>query len=275
MTMTTANRIDFDSHIPYYIQLKEIIRARIKDGTWTVGDRLPSEAEFCTMFDVSRPVVRQALQDLIHEGLIRRRKGKGSFVASNKIIEQLAQKLTGFYQDMVEQGLQPVTTVLAQHIIPATAEIAEQLRIAVDEPVIEIVRLRAVQQVPVVLVTTYLPYSLCPKLVREDLNNQSLYELLENRYGIQIVRGRRAIHAVLAEGQEAKLLEVNKGAPLFRLESTCFLENGTPVEYYIAFHRGDRTQFDVELIRTRRSGDYLSMDEELPPSNHVYRQPIR
>lgn len=270
MIMSPPDRIDFDSHIPYYIQLKDIIRARIKDNTWAVGERLPSEAEFCTLFDVSRPVVRQALQDLIHEGLIRRRKGKGSFVASNKIIEQLAQKLTGFYQDMVEQGLQPVTTVLAQHIVPATPEVAEQLRIAVDEPVIEIVRLRAVQQVPVVLVTTYLPYSLCPKLVREDLNNQSLYELLESRYGIQIVRGRRAIHAVLAEGQEAKLLEVNKGAPLFRLESTCFLENGKPVEYYIAFHRGDRTQFDVELIRTRKSGDHFSLEEQLPPSNHVY-----
>lgn len=270
--MSAANHIDFDSHIPYYIQLKDIIRARIKDGTWAVGDHLPSEAEFCAMFGVSRPVVRQALQDLIHEGLIRRRKGKGSFVASNKIVERLAQKLTGFYQDMVEQGLQPVTRVLVQHVVPAAVEVAEHLQIAVHEPVIEIVRLRSVQQVPVVLVTTYLPYSLCPRLLNEDLNNQSLYELLESRYNIQIVRGRRAIHAVLAEGQEAKLLEVSKGAPLFRLESTCFIENGTPVEYYIAFHRGDRTQFDVELIRTRRSEDRRSPDTELPPSNHVCLQ---
>lgn len=261
--------VDFDSHIPYYIQVKDIIRSRIKDGTWAVGDRLPSEAELCAMFNVSRTVIRQALQDLIHEGLIRRRKGKGSFVAASKISEQLAQKLTGFYQDMVGQGLQPVTTVLQQHIIPATAEIAEPLGLAVDAPVIEIVRLRSVQQVPVVLVTTYLPYTLCPKLVSEDLNNQSLYELLENRYHLYIARGRRTIHAVLAEGQEAKLLEVNKGAPLFRLESISFLPDGTPIEYYIAFHRGDRTQFDVELIRTREPHEIDKLSKELPPSNKI------
>lgn len=262
--------IDFDSHIPYYIQVKEVISGRIKNGTWSPGDRLPSEAELCEMFGVSRTVVRQALQDMIHEGLIKRRKGKGSFVAAKKISEQLVQKLTGFYQDMVEQGLEPVTKVLEQHVVPAAPEVAEHLKLQPYTPVIEIVRLRSVQDVPIVLVTTYLPYALCPKLINENLNNQSLYALLENRYRLYIARGRRTIQSVLADGQEAKLLEVKKGAPLFRLDSTSYLNDGTPVEYYFAYHRGDRSQFEVELIRTRESTEIAEMSADLPPSNRLF-----
>ncbi|MBL8134026.1 MAG: GntR family transcriptional regulator, partial [Anaerolineae bacterium] len=178
--------IDFRSQIPYYVQVKDVIRNRTRDGVWLPGDQLPSEAELCEMFNVSRTVIRQALQDLTHEGLITRRKGKGSFVAERKIREQLVQKLTGFYQDMIEQGLRPVTQVLSQHVIPAVPEVAGHLGIQPDTPVIEIVRLRSVDGVPNVLVTTYLPYSLCPQMVDDDLSNQSLYARLETRYGLSI-----------------------------------------------------------------------------------------
>jgi GntR family transcriptional regulator len=260
--------IDFQSQIPYYVQVKDVLRSRIRDGVWKSGDRLPSEAELCDLFSVSRTVIRQALQDLIHEGLIKRRKGKGSFVASSKISEQLAQKLTGFYHDMIEQGLQPVTQVLEQRVIASSTEIADWLGIAPGTEVIEIVRLRSVQGVPIVLVTTYLPQALCPNLAHEDVSNQSLYTVLESRYGLYIARGRRTIQAVLADGQEARLLEVNKGAPLFRLDSISYLSDGTPIEYYFAYHRGDRSQFEVELIRTREPAE-LSPVGDLPPSNRL------
>ena len=260
--------IDFNSAIPYYVQVKDNLRSRIKNGVWSSGDRLPSEAELCDMFGVSRTVIRQALQDLIHEGLIKRRKGKGSFVAPHKISEQLVQKLTGFYQDMIEQGLEPTTQVLEHIVVPADEEIAGHLGIAAGESVIKIVRLRSVQHTPIVLVTTFLPYALCPQLSEDDLSNQSLYALLENRYGLTIARGRRTIQAVLAEGQQAKLLEVQKGAPLFRLDSLSTLSDGTPIEYYFAYHRGDRSQFEVELIRTRETSALVQLDD-LPPSNHI------
>ncbi|MBL8133876.1 MAG: GntR family transcriptional regulator [Anaerolineae bacterium] len=260
--------VDFESPIPYYIQVKDVIRGRIRDGTWSAGDRLPSEAELCEMFSVSRTVVRQALQDLIHEGLIKRRKGKGSFVAAAKISEQLVQKLTGFYQDMIEQGLQPVTRVLLQHVTPANPTIAQHLKLPPETPVIEIARQRSVENVPLLLVTTYVPYVLCPNLVTDDLNNQSLYALLENRYHLYIARGRRTIQAVPAEGQEAKLLDVPKGTPLFRLDSISYMNDGTPIEYYFAYHRGDRTQFEVELVRTRDSDKVIESTDELPSSTH-------
>ncbi|MCB9451080.1 MAG: GntR family transcriptional regulator [Anaerolineaceae bacterium] len=260
--------VDFDSPIPYYIQVKDVIRGQIRDGTWSTGDRLPSEAELCEMFSVSRTVIRQALQDLIHEGLIKRRKGKGSFVAPQKINEQLVQKLTGFYQDMVEQGLNPVTKVLQQQVIPASPTVANYLSLRPGTPVTEIVRLRSVENVPIMLVTTYVPVAYCPHLVDDDLSNQSLYTLLEDQYHLYIARGRRTIQAVAAKGQGAKLLDIPKGAPMFRLDSISYLPDGTPIEYYFAYHRGDRTQFEVELVRTREPNAFAGQLGDLPPSNH-------
>lgn len=261
--------IHFDSPVPYYAQLKEILRDRIKREEWPTGYQLPSEAELCSTYGVSRTVVRQALQDLAHEGLIKRRKGKGSFVASQKISEQLAQKLTGFYQDMVEQGYAPVTKVLSRRIVPAPTDIAGYLGIEPGLPLIEIVRLRSVQDVPIVLVTTYLLYTLCPDLMTDDLVNQSLYALLESRYRIHVARGRRTIQAILADEPEARLLDIVKGAPLFRLDSVSFDSEGRGIEYYVAFHRGDRSQFEVELYRTHDPVSERDIDGDLPPSNRV------
>lgn len=260
--------IDHQSPIPYYVQVKEVIRERVKSGAWKPNDQLPSEAELCEMFAVSRTVIRQALQDLIHEGLVIRLKGKGSFVAPAKISEQLVQKLTGFYHDMVDQGYQPVTRVLLQQVTPASRQVAEHLALTPGTPVIEIVRLRFVRDIPIVLVTSYIPYALCPGLAEDDLSRQSLYDLLENKYQLYIAHGRRVIQAVPASENEAQLMEVSKGAPLFLLDSVSYLADDTPVEYYYAYHRGDRSQFEVELIRVRETGPMPPISD-LPPSNRI------
>ncbi len=243
--------IDRDSPIPYYVQVRDVLRAGIQDGRWQVGDRLPGEVELCRMFDVSRTVIRQALNDLVYKGLLVRRKGKGTFVVGPKIREGLIQKLTGFYQDMVEQGYSPVTRVLKQELVPASPRIAGFLSIAPGSETIEIERLRFVHDEPIQLTTTYLPYYLCRDLLHQDLSNQSLYAFLEQHCGLMIVRGHRSVEAVPASDYEAGLLHVKKGAPLIMLDSVSFLSDGTPVEYYHAVHRGDRTRFEVELVRMR------------------------
>ena len=260
--------VDHQSQIPYYVQLKEVIRERIKNGVWAANEQLPTEAELCDMFSISRTVVRQALQDLMHEGLITRRKGKGSFVAPSKISEQLVQKLTGFYHDMVAQGYTPVTQVLKQEVVPAPRGVAEHFGFDEGTPVIEIVRLRYVEETPIVLVTSYLPYDLCPALIDEDLSNQSLYDVLEKRFTLYIARGRRVMQAVPASKSEARYLQVNEGAPLFLLESTSYLDDGMAVEYYLAYHVGERSQFEVELIRLREPSDETQISA-LPPSNQL------
>jgi DNA-binding GntR family transcriptional regulator len=262
--------IDFNSNIPYYIQLIELIKGKINRGEWKPGQQILSEPELCEVFQVSRTVVRQALREIELEGLVVRKKGKGTFIAEPKIDESLAQKLTGFYHDMIERGLNPVTQVLRQAVILADKKVAEALKLAPETQVIVMTRLRSVNGEPIVLVTSYLPYSLCPQVEEADFSNQSLYDFLENVCGLLIASGRRTIEAVKASGTEAKLLQVDECDPLLRLESVSLLENGTPIEYYIALHRGDRSRFEVELVRVRELGDLRTPIfplDNLPNSN--------
>ncbi len=258
--------LDRTSPIPLYVQLKNALEAQIESGQWKPGHRIPGEAELCQLFNVSRAVVRQALKEMTYEGLITRQKGRGTFVAGRKISARaLLQSLEGFYQDMARQGLAPVNRVLEQAIEPASEKIAAYLRLEPLEPVIKIKRLRFVQEEPIVLVTSYLPYQLCRPLIKADLTHRSLYEFLEQECGLTIARGRRRIDAVVADQYEAELLQIEKGAPLIRLESVSYSPDGRPLEYFYGLFRADRSRFEVEIMRVTSRGklaEALGTDEE-------------
>jgi GntR family transcriptional regulator len=263
------NQIDFTSYIPYYVQLIRLIKAQINDGTWKPGDQIPGEPELCDQYHISRTVVRQALRELEIEGLIVRRKGRGTFVAPPKLNESLAQKLTGFYEDMVARGHTPVTVTLKQTREPASEKVATWLEIPRGTQVFDIQRLRSIDDTPFQLVTSYIPCDLCPQLGSVDLTNRSMYAFLESDCGLVIARGRRFIEAVAANETEAKLLDIEYGAPLVMLDSVSFLENGRPLEYFHAVHRGDRARFEVELVRVH--GQPKEFENDLPESNSLYR----
>ena len=263
--------IDFESNIPYYIQLIDLLKGKINSGEWRPGDQILSEPELCDKYGVSRTVVRQALREIELEGLVVRRKGKGTFIAEAKINESLAQKLTGFYHDMIERGMTPITQVLSRSVTKVPSKVLEYLALPPDTDVIELYRLRSVNNEPIVLVTSYLPYNLCPQVAEADFTHQSLYEFLERECGLLISHGRRYIEAVLANEEEAELLKVEAGAPLLQLNSVSFLEDDTPIEYYETLHRGDRSRFEVELVRVRELGEIRETiglgPKDLPGSN--------
>jgi GntR family transcriptional regulator len=265
--------IDRLSPIPFYVQLKEFIREHIEQDGLSPGDLLPGEPELCETFGVSRTVVRQALKELTYEGLIVREKGKGTFVAVPKINESLVQRLTGFYEDMVDRGHTPVTQVLCQQVVPAGHKVAARLDLDPGAEVIQIDRLRFIDDEPILFVTTYLPYALCSAVVHADLAHQSLYAFLRESCGLEIAHGRRSIEAVPASEYEAGLLRVDKGAPLIKLESVSYLVDDTPLEYYHALHRGDRSRFEVELVRFRESAhrrEFLGSGSlEIPRGNDL------
>ncbi len=243
------NTINLNSFIPYYIQLLDILKAKINSGEWKPGDKLPSEPELCELYGVSRTVVRQALQEMEYDGLIVRRKGVGTFITEPKIEGSLIQKLTGFHQDMVNRGHALTTQVLRNEVVGASQKVSEYLKIEVGSPVFCIERLRFVNNEPIVLVTTYLPQALCRGLERFDLGTRSLYDVLENELGLLLSHGRRTIEAVAADEREAQLLQVELRDPMVLLDSVTYLKDGTPLEYYHAIHRGDRSRFEVDLHR--------------------------
>lgn len=245
-----GKRFSFDEHLPYYLQLKSLLEEKIDKGELRPNDKLPSEAEICGEFEISRTVVRQALREMEYEGLIFKRKGKGAYVSQPKILETFVQKPSGFYEDMKAQQRKTHSRVLRLELVRAGRRVAKVLQTRTGSRVVLLRRLRFVEDDPVQLVSSYLPHKLCPELLEADFADRSLYAFLEE-HGIFLARGSRIIEAVRATDEEARQLNVETGAPLLRIESVGYREDGTPVEYYEAVHRGDRTRFRVELVRER------------------------
>ena len=239
--------------IPYYFQLSNYIERKIKAKEFEPGQLMPSEQEICEKLDISRTVVRQAMADMERKGLITKQSGKRSTVSYPKYQGSLMQNLRGYYEDAVSKGQKPTTRVLKLAVVPAEGEVAEALKLKEGEPVIMLNRLRFLDGDPEVLVVTYLPESKCPGLVREDLTNESLYELLARKYGLVISQGYRTVEAIALERGDAKLFGVQPGRPALLLRSVGLLEDGTPLEYYVAKHRGDRSQFQIYLVRDVKS----------------------
>jgi GntR family transcriptional regulator len=252
------SKIDSYSFIPYYQQLYTILKSRIQNNEWDPGQKFLSESQICSEYNVSRTVVRNTLDNLEDEGLISRRKGKGTFVLATKINEGLAQNLTGFYQDMSDRGHTITNRVLLQKIIPCPDNLSSILDIPLLTPVFQLERLRFVEGVPITLVTSYLPAHYCPSLANMDMSNRSLYEFLEKECNIQIARANRSIEATAADEKKAKLLGLKSGDPVIKLTSISYLDDGSPIEYYIAYHRGDRTKFEINLMRVREKWRMLN-----------------
>lgn len=244
-----AERIDRNSPVPYYLQLKAVLQRGIRQGEWEPGDMLPSESELTRQYGVSRTVVRQALQEMSYEGQVVRQKGKGTFVTQPKISSRsLVQSLEGFYQDMADRGVPVLTRVLEQVLEPAEGEVAANLELEPLTPVTKLVRLRFVEDEPIVLVSSYIPHELCRELIHAELESGSLYAFLQEECGLSIGRGSRRIEAVQAGEAEAGALQVEPGAPLIRLKSVSYTPEGVPLEYFDALFRGDRARFEVEIF---------------------------
>ncbi len=238
--------IDKTSPLPYHYQLRELIRVEITSNRWQVGDQLPSENRFCDYFQVSRTTVREALDALVSEGLLIREKGVGTFVAAPKYREQWSGSSVGFSDSLTEQGYLIDTRVLDLHPVQAPHDIRQELYLQSDDNVILLKRLRFIMQQPILFVKSYLPEKLFPGLTEIDFSNRSLYQTLRENYQVRITRIRRRMESIAADESVAALLEVKPGFPIMYIENTAFDDNGVPIEYYIAWRRGDKARFEFE-----------------------------
>ncbi|HEX9014477.1 MAG TPA: GntR family transcriptional regulator, partial [Chloroflexota bacterium] len=218
------------------------------NGDFPPDSRIPGEEELAETYSVSRMTARYAVTQLVNEGVLFRRPGKGTFVSRPRIERQLA-RLTGYHEEMSARGLHPGTRVLKQTLVPADRRLAAMLSLEPGAPVIEIFRLRLADGEPMAIQTVHVPHDRCPSLVSDDLNQFSLYYLLEQKYGLRLRHAQEKITATNASRQQAALLGVPKDAPLLRIERQTLLDSGVPIEFVESLYRADRYVYSATLSR--------------------------
>lgn len=238
-------RIREDSPVTLYYQLMEILKAKILRNEWSLGEKLPSEAELCEEYGVSRITVRQALAALEREGLIVRKQGLGTFVSIPKIEQNLAS-FYSFSQEFKKRGLKPRTEVVDFSVERADAHLRQIFNLGAESAVYRFTRLRLASEVPIAIESTYLPVSLFPGLTKEILTESPLYEVMNIHYGITANSAQESFGAVALGEEEASIFGLPVGAPALDLERLAY-SGERCVEYTRGVIRGDKFRFHVKL----------------------------
>ncbi|WP_151524017.1 GntR family transcriptional regulator [Serinicoccus kebangsaanensis] len=249
-----SGTIDRSASTPYYLQLKHILQDQVSSGLLRPGDQLEGEHDLGRRYGVSRPVVRQALAELHRENVLERVRGRGTFVAEPRTSQSLVQFVHGLYDDVAALGRTLRSEVRRFTVEPADHDLGLRLGVDLDTPVIALERLRFVDDEPWVYTISHVPFALAPDLLTHDLTRLSLYHLLQEVYGLQIERSDRVVEAQAADTELAKDLRIPPGGPVLKLTSVSFTTDGTPLETFVAYHRADRSRFEVSLTRSEQGG---------------------
>ena len=233
---------------PLYSRIESVLAREIADGFVGVGDQLPTEDSLITRFGVSRITVRRAIQNLVSRGLVEIRRGRGTFVASPKITQELTE-LSGFVEDMRALGRKPTARVLGKEIVPADMTVGSHLALTKGERVVRIHRVRLADGVPLSFDETFLPMEIGKKIITDDLKVEPIFSLLERKYGVPLVEAEYKLDAVAAETEIASALKVKPQSPIFRIERTSYSTGGRPVDYERLHYRGDLVRFVTRLAR--------------------------
>lgn len=226
---------------PLYQQLHRALRTAIANKQLAPDDALPPERDMAQDLGVSRITVRKALDALVDEGLVTRRQGAGTFVASR--VEKSFSKLSSFTEDMLARGRTPRSAWLKRTDGAVTPEEAMILGLSPATPVFRFSRIRFADELPMALEYTTVP-SFC--LPSKEAVEESLYEALESS-GHRPVRALQRLRAVLFSDEQAKLLNVPDGSPGLLIERRGFLRDGRAVEFTQSYYRGDAYDFVAEL----------------------------
>ena len=233
-------KLEKDSPIPLYHQVMEILEEKIATGEWRDGDRLPTESELASQFNISNITVKRAVLELVDKGLLYRQRGKGTFVAP-QIKEGDTYKLLTFGSE----AEYPHKTIEFS-IQEAGKQVSKLLNIKEKDSIVKVLRLKMEDDKPIGVEYTYLNHQLCPSITQTMIENQLFYNVLK----MQNIRlGKAKIHfsAIFASEEEARLLEVEKGTPLISVKRITTTESREMIEYSTFIMRQDHAHYFIEV----------------------------
>jgi GntR family transcriptional regulator len=235
-----------EAGVPLYLQIKEHLLAKIDAGVWPEEAMIPTESELCDEYGVSKITVREAIKLLVRDGRLSRIPGKGTFITRQKI-EQTLNRFFSFTRWARQNGLEPASRILKVETLSCDPHIARHLGIREGEQVTRIERLRLGNNEALMLEVIWIQADLCPELHLRDLANVPLNDILQNDYGIPLLRARESIEAQTADDYVSKLLSIEKEVLLLHVEHTAFAGGGRIAYFVSSSYRGDRVRFSIEL----------------------------
>lgn len=240
------------SPVPLYGQIKDLLREKILDGSYPPHSKLPSESELMAQFDVSRITVRQAIRDLQKEGLIFTLQGKGSFVSKPKAVQDLAH-LQGFREAMGGKGYETFSRLISAREVTVDSAVSAAFGWKRPERAIEIQRVRYLNRAPVSLDVSYFPLEIGQRLLEEDLQTRDIFDILENDYALPLGAADLVIDAAVSDEKLSRLLGVEEGCPILRIERLTRTVDGRPIDYEHLFYIGDAYQYRLRVERHTES----------------------
>jgi len=246
MTFVLAERgfahAKFDGPEALYVQLAEDLARRIQSGEYGPRRRLPGEFELVDRYGLSRVTVRQAMSVLERRGLVIRRRGVGTFVASAKVHQDLAEPLRGFYDGLIAKGLKPEFSLVDFRKVTPSAQIAAKL--GTDSAML-VTRLYKLDNAPFAVTNIHL-HPVTADVKREEIASRPVYHILE-RLGRKIVRADLTIRAQAAGQGPGRLLEIAAPEPVLILDRTSYDESDAPVENSVCYLRSDAYEFGLSI----------------------------
>lgn len=236
--------VDRTGPMPLYFQVSSAIERAIRSGAIPAGARLENEIAIGQRAGLSRPTIRRAMEELVDKGLLVRRRGIGTQVVQGQVTRQV--ELTSLYEDLKISQHEPGTRVLEHDTRPADAATAAALSVPVDSDIVFLRRQRSTDGVPVAVLTNYLPLDFAD-ITTEQLQQRGLYEIMRGR-GVTIRVANQKIGARRAHGDEAGLLDIDKGGPVLTMERVAFDASGRAVEFGHHCYRPDMYSFQTTLV---------------------------
>jgi GntR family transcriptional regulator len=232
--------------VPAYQTVRLRLRADLDNGRWKPGDMLPTEAELARHFGLSVGTIRQAILELVREGLLTRRPGSGTFVARLDASRGFG-RFFRFRDDLrgaVEPRVRHVDTILAPEDAPG---IAARLGLDSEAPLYRVRRMMLANDEPICLYVSYLDPKQTPGLDKIDFEDQRLYAMLERTYGTHVLRAEEILRAGTPTDDEARILGIAAPTPVILMERTAFGERDTVVEWRRTVGRSDQFYYKIQL----------------------------
>jgi GntR family transcriptional regulator len=244
--------LDRRSPVPLYRQIEELLRQWIEEGNYKPGDVLPSEPDLESQFEVSRITVRQAIAELVQEGLLERERGKGTFVREPKITQKLNQ-ISSWAETIQAIGMTPRTVESRIEEVKPPAWVKRIISPSANGRVTRITRLRYANDEPMCIMTNYIRSDYVPRLEQEGLISESLYETLERRYKILLNHAEETVEATVADKMTAEKLKIYEGDPLLIVTRVTYNQLEEPIEVVTVKSRADRYQYSATLTGRPKS----------------------